>query len=158
MELQLKNTLQFVLLVVVLSCSKINNVEGNWGALDEKNNYSELFFETEYIRVYSEIGGIISPLTYFVENDSLFTNILNYKIIKLNRDSLILESESTILNLKRIKKGFKLSDYTNENLEDKFKDAFYIRMFNRKGLEPKNRLEMDFIPHSIKEETFEIKR
>ncbi len=159
MELQLKKILTVVLLIGLLACSNSNKIEGNWGALDEKNNYSELFFETKYLRVYSDIGGIITPLTYFVNGDSLLTNILNYKIIMVNRDSLVLESEYTILYLKRINEGFKLSDFTNENFEDTYTNNFYDRMYKRKGISPSENINsVDSLIPGIKEETIEIRR
>lgn len=159
MELQLKKILAALLLIGLLACSYSNKIEGNWGALDEKNNYSELFFETNDIRVYSEIGGIIPPLTYFIKGDSLLTNILNYKITMVNHDSLVLESEYSILYLKRINEGFRLSDFTNENLENTYTNNFYDRMYKRKGISPAENINSvdSFIP-SVKEETIEIRR
>ena len=155
-ELQLKRIFSIVLLIALLSCSKAHTIEGNWGSVDEKNNYSELFIEKEAIRVYSSVAGIISPLTYFVEGDSLFTNILNYKIINVSPDSTVLESELTFLYLKRIKEGVKLSDYMNENLEDAFLNAFFTRMYKRKGIEPHNEIPVHSFP-VIKEEVIVIK-
>jgi len=157
MELRLKRILPIVFLIALLSCSKVHTIKGNWGAIDEKNNYSELFIETETIRVYSDIAGIISPLTFFVESDSLFTNILNYSIINVNRDSIILESKHSTLHLKRINKGIKLSDYTNENLKDDFLNDFYTRMYKRKGIKPPKEIPVDYLP-IIKEEVIDIKR
>ena len=89
----------------------------------------------------------------------MLTNILNYKIIMVNRDSLVLESEYTILYLKRINEGFKLSDFTNENFEDTYTNNFYDRMYKRKGISPSENINsVDSLIPGIKEETIEIRR
>ena len=157
MDLQLKKIFPIVLLIALLSCSKVHTIKGNWESIDEKNNYSELYIETETIRVYSDVAGIISPLTYFVEGDSLFTNILNYKIINANRDSIILKSEHTIFYLKRINKGVMLSDYKNENQKDTFLNDFYTRMYERKNIKSSKEISIDSLSME-KEEIIDIKK
>lgn len=148
MELQLKKIFSIFLFIILLSCSKKYDFNGNWGIMDEMNYYSEMEIKMNSIRVYSEIAGYIPSLTYSIKGDSLFTNILNYKIIEINRDSIILDSEKSSLYLKRIKKGFKLSDFTNQDHEDKYRDSFYDRMYKRKGIKPETwpLFDIDHLP------------
>jgi hypothetical protein len=159
----MKNNLQSVLfflftLFLFGSCSNNNSIHGNWSAISSQGDYSELYITNNKIRIFTEVGGIIPSQSYETSDDSLKTNILSYKINWIKSDSLILNTGTFHLNLKRIKEGFKLSDYTNKSQEEKYKDDFYKRMYNAKGKEPKSMKSTSNMYQEINEETIIINR
>ncbi len=147
-----------VLLFLIIACNNGQKIEGNWSVIDSSDNYSELYFDNGQMRIFTEIAGSIGSQKYILKRDSLVTTNLNYKMNWINQDSLVLSSHHSILYLKRINSGFKLSDYTNENLEQKFTDSFYDRMYKRKGInsDSLNHSSLNF--SEVEEEIIEIKR
>ncbi len=121
-------------LFLILACSNPKNIEGNWEALDNQNEYSEVYFEEGNMRIFTDIAGFIPNQKYTINEDSLVTNILSYHIKWINLDSVILSSNTTTFYLKRIKSGVKLSDYTDEQEEDVYRNDFYNRMKKRKEM------------------------
>lgn len=136
MKLKPKIIWRFVILALLSSCltERNNSIEGNWAAIDDFNNYSELYIKNGTIRVYEENVGYINPQMYTVKFDSLKTNIHNYKIIIHNSDSIEFRSEDFNLYLSRISQGFLLSEFTEDSLEQKYKEDFYDRLYKRKGV------------------------
>ncbi len=158
MRLQLNNFgLLGVVLTLIVGCSNINKLDGDWSVIDKDSNYSEICFDENRIRIYTDIVGYIGSQSFVIEEDSLITNIIAYKFELVNKDSIILTSSNSRLHLKKIKYGFKLSEYNSENLEDSFHTSFYNRMYKLKGYNPKNESKSDSLP-TIKEEIIEIKR
>mgnify|MGYP000722409596 CR=1 FL=1 len=135
MELQLNKLFIGIILLISFSCSLSPSFNGDWSAMDEMNNYSELNIGKKQIRIYSEIGGMISPQIYFVHGDSLFTNILNYRMDWITKDSLVLKSDKQTFYLKRINKGFKLGQFSGEKDENDYLNSFYRRMNEFKKVE-----------------------
>lgn len=157
MGLLLKNILFLSLLLTLMACSKEDYIKGDWQAVDEKKNYSELFIKTGIIRICSDAAGIIPPISYYIEDDSLFSSNLNYQIIKVNNDSLVLKSIQSTLYLRRIENGVKLSDFTDKNVEDAYRISFNERMYGRKGIVSPNYSGNDSIT-TVEEEIIEIKQ
>lgn len=147
-----------VLLFLLIACTNGQNIDGDWSVLSSEGDYSELLFGNEKMRIYSDIGGYIGFRNTSTKQDSLLTNSLNYKMNWVNKDSLILSSHLSTLYLARIKSGFKLSDFTNESLEQKFIDNFYDRMYLRKGINPDSIYSSAPNYPEVKEEIIEIKR
>jgi len=132
MKLKLTSVVKILFILFISSCAKTGTIDGNWGAISSEGDYSELYFSGNQIRIFTEVGGIIASQDFKIVNDSLQTNILTYKMDWIKPDSLILKSEGFILNLTRINKGFKLSDFTSDGYEQQYKNAFYSRMNKRK--------------------------
>ena len=158
MKLRLKQIviIAFVLLVFN-SCSRNYTIKGDWEAIDSDGTYAELYFSGDKMQIHHQVGGTLQFQAYRIENDSLITSVLKYKMNWINADSLNLISPSFSLKLKRIKTGFKLSEYDNENEKDTYVQNFYSRMNKQKGL--------DSIPvggtkanQKIEEETIEIQK
>lgn len=144
-------------LAAFCSCTVNRTIRGDWGVLDPNGSYSELCFSDSAIEIYDELAGSIASQTYSIKDDSLVTNILGYRMKWINPDSLHLVSGSFILRLKRIKTGFKLSEYTSEKLEDTYIHSFYNRMHELKGtgLNPAAKTNSNQKPE---EETPEIRK
>lgn len=125
--------------------------------MDTQGEYAELYFSGELIRIYSETAGSINPQKCRIVSDSLYTSVLNYKIRWVNPDSLILDAGITTLFLKRIDKGFRLSQFNEEKMEETYRNAFYGRLLKRKELKeqlPAGKSMVD----TMKEETILIKQ
>jgi len=158
MGLQLiKIVVGIFILIIFNSCSQKHELSGDWGAIDSYGSYSELYFSDSTIEIYDELAGTLASQTYSIKDDSLVTNILSYRIDWINPDSLLLLSDSFSLNLKRIKTGFKLSDYRNEKQEDSYIKSFYKRLNTdkRNGV---NQVEGTNANQKIEEEVIEIRK
>jgi hypothetical protein len=118
-------------------CSGNKKITGDWEVIDSDGYYAEFYFSAEKIRIYHEVAGTLPNLDFIIKNDTLNTNILNYKINVINPDSLVLTANSETMYLKRIKTGFKLSDFDNETKQENYTADFYKRMENRKGIQVK---------------------
>lgn len=135
MELRLnKIVIGIFILIIYSSCYQKNEIKGDWGAIDSYGSYSELCFSDSTIEIYDELAGSIASQSYFSKNDSLFTNIIRYRMKWINPESLKLVTDSFTLKLKRIKTGFKLSEYNNEKQEDSYIHSFNKRMNKQKGI------------------------
>jgi len=158
MGLQLiKIVVSIFILIIFNLCSQKHELRGDWGAIDSYGNYSELFFSDSTIEIYDELAGSIASQTYSCKDDSLFTNILSYQMEWIKPDSLNLVSNSFSLKLKRIKKGFKLSEYNNEKQEDSYINSFYKRLKAQKGI-GLNQVEETNSNQKIEEEVIEIRK
>lgn len=156
MELQLDKIIKIGMIVfLLLSCSNERNIKGDWCVIDSQGNYSELYFNDETVRIYTEVAGYIGMQSFKMGKDSLLINNLTYKKNWVNPDSLVLFSKHTTLYLGKIKSGFKLSEFSNESLEDSFRIIFYTRMYTRKSVKPKTKKRHNAFP-VIKEEIIEI--
>ena len=159
MKLKLISTVKILFIVLITaSCAKTGTIDGNWGAISPEGDYSELYFNDNQIRIFTEVGGIIAAQHFEIVNDSLKTNVLTYKMDWINPDSLILKSNTFMLNLTRIKKGFKLSDYTIESHRQKYTDSFYDRMYHIKGIKPDSIKSVSKTNPENEDETIYIKQ
>ena len=159
MKLRLISTVKILFIVLITAlCAETGTIEGNWGAISPEGDYSELYFNDNQIRIFTEVGGIIAAQHFEIVNDSLKTNVLTYKMDWINPDSLILRSERFNLILKRIKKGYKLGDYTNESYRQKYTDSFYDRMYHIKGIKPNSIKSASKTNPKNEEETINIKQ
>ena len=159
MKLKLTSAVKIlVILLIIASCTNGVTIDGDWGAISSEGDYAELYFNDNQIRIFTEVGGIIASQHFKIVNDTLQTNVLTYKMDWIKPDLLILKSEGFILNLKRIKKGFKLGDYTNESYRQKYSDSFHDRMNNTKGLVPDSIKSASKVNPKNEEETINIKQ
>ncbi len=143
------------ILIIFNSCSQKHEFRGDWGAIDSYGSYSELCFSDSTIEIYDELAGSIASQTYSSKDDSLITNILSYRMNWINADSLNLVSDTFMLRMMRIKTGYKLSDYTDENDRATYTTAFYNRMdkWKKKELKPSDGMNSN---HKTEEEIIEI--
>lgn len=136
MRLRLKQIVVIAFVILLFnSCSRNHTILGDWGAIDSDGTYAELYFSGDKMQIHHEVGGTLQFQTYRIENDSLITSVLKYKMNWINADSLNLISPSFSLKLKRIKTGVKLSECDNENDEDAYIQSFYKRINKQKGLD-----------------------
>ena len=112
------NKLPFLLLIFLFACNSQNDSEkksdnmihGNWSFLDGHGNYNEAFFgDTTYV-TFNFAGGLAPVYSYYVKNDSLYSNIDKRKqglnriarFVWLNNDKVILITEFSKDTLDRI--------------------------------------------------------
>ena len=132
-------TFNFIILCfLAFACARTAKIEGDWSATSSEGDYSELCFSNSKIRIYTENVGNIASQEFTLTKDSLKTNVLTYKINRVNPDSITLISDKYSLNLKRIISGFKLSDFTNEGFEQQYVESFNKRMSKTKGIQLDN--------------------
>ncbi len=156
MELQLDKIIKTGMIVfLLLSCTNERNIKGDWGVVDTEGNYSELYFQDETVRIYTEVAGYIGMQSFKMGKDSLLINNLIYKTNWINPDSLVLACKHITLYLRKINLGFKLSEFSNESLEDSFRIIFYNRMYTRKSGKPQAKKRHNAFPE-FKEEIIEI--
>lgn len=156
MELQLNKIIVIAFVLFVFNaCSKNYTIKGDWEAIESDGTYAELYFSDDKIQIHHEVGGTLQFQTYRIENDTLITSILKYKMNWINADSLNLISPTFSLKLKRIKTGLKLSECNNEKDEDAYMKNFFDRMYTQKGLDSKPVGQPNF-NQKIEEEIIEI--
>jgi hypothetical protein len=89
-----------------------------------------MYFSDNRIQIFHEVAGYISPRNYLVTNDSLLSEMGDYKILWLNADSVHLASQELSIIMKRITRGNRLSEYieNKKEFDQSFKDDFRTRM------------------------------
>jgi len=133
--------LGYPFILIIVSCSPGQRIEGNWGAIDSEGFYSELYIKKGRINIFTELTGDLNDQTYSIIDDSLVTNILAYSINWKARNSMVLENKHFSLNMRRIKTGYKLSDYVGSSYSTsgQYSESFYKRLYKRKGTSPPER-------------------
>jgi len=138
------NKYLIVLLVIVIGCNSQNSTNeieenkllGDWQFLDARGNYIEAFFSDSAYFIYNMNMGKSPKWSYFLKNDSMYTNIDKRKpglhktadINWIDNNKVIIITQFTRDTMERIE-GAEIT-LQNSNLKSdsaKFSDAFNIR-------------------------------
>lgn len=137
-QLKMRNLIYIVVIIVCLFSCKQNindyDITGKWYSYSPELGYAEYEIDSGLMRMYTHYGGNISPLEYYIENDTLKDkNRDEYysKLIIINDTSFRLENIYETIVLYRLADSvltFNEFDMHNDSIYKIFQNDYFERI------------------------------